>query len=253
MWSRRKGMVRGLALLALALALTAPAGCAAKAPAAPPAARDAAGALPTVGEVLARYVEALGGREAIEKLETRILGGRMVTDLPSREPPVLEEDSLTIVGTADGRYRLRGQGPHWPHGEGWDGRAGWRQDQRGLRRDDDVRTWTDAWLANPQGPLQMREYFPDLRVAGREWRGADAVIVVETSRARRRLVFDEGTGLLVALSHHSELADYREVDGVLVPHRVVHGRKGGSSTLVVETITHNAPVDSALFAMPAED
>lgn len=249
----RGRILAGLVVLAAALTLTPAGGHAAKAPDGPPSAREAAAALPAVDEILARYVAAVGGREAIERLETRVIAGRMITDLPSREPPVLEEDSLEMVGTASGLYRLRGGAEHYLYGEGWDGRVGWRLSQRGLRRDDGVRYGADAWLANPRGPLQLAEYFPDLRVTARERRGTDVFIVVETSRARRRLLFDEATGLLVALSYHHELADYRAVDGVLVPFRVVHGRKGGSSTFHVDAVTHDAPVDSTLFAMPREE
>ena len=40
------------------------------------------------------------------------------------------------------------------------------------------------------------------------------------------------------------------MDGVMLPHRIVCGRKGGLSTYVFETIEHNLPMDDEVFAAP---
>ena len=50
------------------------------------------------------------------------------------------------------------------------------------------------------------------------------------------LHFDVETGLLNNIGFHWCLEDYREVDGVLFPHCIVTGRKGGSSTYVFTEI-----------------
>ena len=46
-----------------------------------------AGDLPTVDAILDRYVQALGGRETIEKLDTRTLSGVQIDDRPYQGPP----------------------------------------------------------------------------------------------------------------------------------------------------------------------
>ena len=41
------------------------------------------------------------------------------------------------------------------------------------------------------------------------------------------------------------------VDGVMVPFRIVLGRKGGSSTYHIAERKHNLPIDDSIFEMPA--
>ncbi len=74
--------------------------------------------------------------------------------------------------------------------------------------------------------------------------------VVDTARGGP-LYFDAQTGLLLRVGLYEELHEYREVDGVLVPHRLVYSRKGGSTTLVVVTIEHNVSLPDERFAVPA--
>jgi len=52
------------------------------------------------------------------------------------------------------------------------------------------------------------------------------------------LYLDVETGLLVRIGHYLTIGDYRDVDGVLVPHRIVNSRKGGSNTWVFERVRH---------------
>ena len=58
------------------------------------------------------------------------------------------------------------------------------------------------------------------------------------------------SGLLNGIGTYWEVQDYRAVDGVLLPHKIVCSRKGGSSTFVFEEIKHNVPIDDGKFSMP---
>jgi hypothetical protein len=208
--------------------------------------------LPALEEVLERYVEAVGGREAIEKLTTRVMTGRLVTDLPSRQPPVYESDGFVIYAKLPGKYLLEYQlSDSSTHRDGYDGRTCWSRARSG---EIDVDAHYDrrfAWLLNPQNALRMRDYFPDMRMRGVSTvEGRSAYQVAIDDDVSHTLHFDAETGLLVWLGYNRYLGDYREVDGVLFPFRYEISRKGGSSTYVIDSVEHNVPIDEAEFAAP---
>jgi hypothetical protein len=185
--------------------------------------------VPTLQEVLDRYIEAVGGREAIEKLTTRVLKGRLVTDLPTRQPPVHESNGFWLYG-APGKYLYIQQSAFGTRREGFDGDVCWSWVGRDISLDHhyDRRF---AWLADPQNGLYMREYFPDMKVAGKTTLEGRAVHRVDIDEDESHaLYFDVETGLLTWLGFNRELREYREVDGVRVPFSMAISRKGGSST-----------------------
>ncbi len=47
------------------------------------------------------------------------------------------------------------------------------------------------------------------------------------------------------------LGDYREVNGMMIPHSIQVIQDMGSQTLTIELIEHNIEIDDALFVMPA--
>ena len=62
--------------------------------------------LPTLEQILERHVVAVGGRDAIARLTTRVMKGRLVTDLPTREPPVHESNGFEFYSKTPGKYRF---------------------------------------------------------------------------------------------------------------------------------------------------
>jgi hypothetical protein len=206
--------------------------------------------VPTLEEVLERYVEAVGGREAIERLTTRVITGREVTDLPSRQPPVYESDGFEIYAKVPGKYLYVQQSARGTHRDGCDGRVCWRLAGGELQLDAhyDPRF---ACFVDPQNALRMRDYFPEMRMRGVATLEDRLMYVVDIDDdVSHALYFDAETGLLVRLGYNRELDDYREVDGVLVPFSMAISRKGGSSTYIVETIEHNVPIDDVELAAP---
>jgi hypothetical protein len=207
----------------------------------------------TVDQVLERYIEALGGRDAIEKLTTRVCTGQVTTDLRSREIPILEihmfeaytkipRSFLSVTYTDAGIERM-----------GFDGEVGWIKDKCDIRQHEWVGRDKLAWLLNPQNALRIKEYFPGLSLSGTERIGGGRVYVViphERSKAHYAFHFDVETGLLVRIGYYWDLQDYRKVDGVLFPHRIETSRKGGSTTYEFREIRHNVPVKDSIFAMP---
>jgi hypothetical protein len=205
--------------------------------------------LPTVEQLLAGYVEAVGGQAALEELDTRIMLGREITDLPYRGPPA--EASLEGAAVYPDRWSLTltdsVEDRTWCNGaQVWHHRSG-DSELKGT----EVHTRA-SFLLDPRGPLRVAEYFPDLRVTGREVVSGREVWVVENDLdpTYNALRFEVESGLLVQIGHYWTLEDYRVFDGVLVPTRISQSRKGGSTTWVWDDVKHNESVDVERFAPP---
>jgi hypothetical protein len=212
--------------------------------------RDQQEPLPTLQEILDRHIEAVGGRDAIAKLTTRVMTGRLVTDLPTRQPPVHEANGFWIYAKAPGKYLVIQQSAFGTRREGYDGETCWSRAGAEVALDAhyDRRF---AWLVDPQNALRMREYFPDMNVTGTATLDGRLLYRVDIDDdPSHTLHFDVETGLLTRLGYNRELHDYREVDGVLVPFSMAISRKGGSSTYVFDEIEHNVPIEDARFAPP---
>ena len=207
--------------------------------------------LPALEEVLERYVEAVGGREAIERLTTRVLTGRLVTDLPSRQPPVYESNSFVIYAKLPGKYLVEYQlSDSGTHRDGYDGRTCWSWAEGEVELDAHYAR-RFAWLIDPRNALRMWDYFPDMKMRGvTTLEGRSAYQVAIDDDVSHTLHFDAETGLLGRLGYNRELSEYREVDGVLFPFRYAISRKGGSSAYVIDSVEHNVPIDDAELAAP---
>ncbi|UCC83938.1 MAG: hypothetical protein JSW46_03105 [Gemmatimonadota bacterium] len=207
-------------------------------------------AVPTLEEVLERYIEAVGGREAIERLTTRVMTGRLVTELPTRQPPVYESNGFVIYAKVPGKYLYVQQSARGTHKDGCDGPACWRW-AAGETEFDAHYDPRFAWSADPQNATRMWDYFPDMRMRGEgTLEGRPVYLVDIDDDVSHALYFDAQTGLLVRLGYNREINDYREADGVVVPFSISISRKGGSSTYIVDTIEHNVPIDDSEFAAP---
>lgn len=220
------------------------------APAAPLPSATQQDTLPTLDQVIERHIEAIGGREAIVKLTTRVTHGREVTDLPTWSPPVHESAEFWIYAKTPGKYRFAQASDGETHREGYDGQVCWKWVDGELNLDAhcDRRF---AWLIDPQNVLRIKEYFPDMQLIGSRTLGGRPVYRVDIDDDESHsLYFDAETGLLVRLGYNRELSDYREVDGVLVPFRYSISRKGGSSTYYFDEIEHNVTLEDTVFSPP---
>ncbi len=206
--------------------------------------------LPTLSLVLARYVEAVGGRDAVENLETRVCQGLEIDDRPHRGP--VETSRVEAYGKMPDRTLTVVHGPDGVACTGCDGWVGWHTGPTAVRLEESERRSRTAWLLDPQGPVRLEEYFPGMHLAGRGVVEGQPVYVVECDRdtAHYALYFDTETGLLIRVGYYWSLGDYREVDGVMVPFQISGSRKGGSTTFVFAEVVHDVPLEDNLFHMP---
>ena len=198
--------------------------------------------LPTLDQVLSRYVEVMGGAEAIGKLETRTITGRQIDDRPYRGPAVTS--SLKAFADAAGDWTMSLDGPEGQWREGCAAGRPWVR-QPGEDGSEGTHGNTKlGFLFNAQGPLQVARYFPNPRLTGTWTHDGVAYYQVENDLAAEHytLYFEVETGMLTRIGYHWRLEDFRPVDGVLVPGKVVRGRKGGSTDLIFDDVAHGAHV-----------
>jgi len=229
--------------------------------------------LPSADQVVAKYVQALGGEAALRKVTTRSItatwqmptgpGGN--TPVPAQVERYDKAPNLTvsISHTAMGTNAM-----------GFDGSTAWLQDAKGgvadapaidlghLKRDADF-----------YAPLDLKQTYTRLSVTGVEKvNGRDAYVVVGLLQGEKpdQLFFDTQSGLLVRkvvtvptslgdAPMAFEYDDYRNAGGgVKFPYtiRSIPGAPYSNyalfshSTLKVTKVQDNAPLDDAKFARP---
>ena len=218
-------------------------------------------ALPTVEQILDKYVAAIGGRAAIERLNTRVSKGTQViwdgTEFPF-ETTQKSPDKYLDVTTRPNNVVVT---------IGFDGTAAWLQGPRGLRDLGGSQLADLKRDADLRGDLRLRELYPDMSVAGKERIGErDAYVIVSRISDKRleRLYFDARTGLLLRIAATTEtplarlpeetvFEDYREVDGVKLPFvvRTSYVDPFIGWTRKFTEIRHNVAVEDSKFTKPA--
>jgi predicted O-methyltransferase YrrM len=208
--------------------------------------------LPALDTILRRYIEALGGRETIARLWTRVCKGQFIDDLSWQDPQIKSYELKAYAQIPD-KWKTSVQTEKGSEQNGFDGAIGWKLNADRIERDDRARQSWMGYLLNPQGFLRINEYFPGMKLLGKEILDGKEVYLVGSSYgsgAQNRLSFDAETGLLIRIGQHWTFEDYREVDGVRFPFRIATSRKGGESYFSFETIKHNVSIDPAEFSMP---
>jgi photosynthetic reaction center cytochrome c subunit len=221
-----------------------------------PAGRGAQRPTETVDDVLDKYVSALGGRDALAKLTSRVRRGTLTNRAGQSSPVTVEEAPAGLirvaVGATPGIVRAA------------DGTSAWTQSGDRVRRLDHVETANAGLQADMSLGLRLKEQYSALAVRAYDRVNGKAVVVVEGRRpaAAETFYFDRATGLLVRrsarlntplgqLPAQIDYDDYRPADGVLTPFEVRVTDWESVSAQKFSDVTHNQPIDAARFAPPA--
>jgi predicted O-methyltransferase YrrM len=203
------------------------------------------GEIPTIDAILEAYIRAVGGREAFTRLTTRSCNGCYL----------LSQDKMfrfQALAQVPYRWTLSIHNADSIEKNGFDGAIGWAQTADRIERADHFSRAILGWWLNPQGPVELQKYFPDLHFKKMGVREGNTVHVLESAEpdgVKRVLEFESDTGLLRRIDNNVILEDYRKIDGAALPFRVViNGREPKIFELV--EVRHNVAVDDRLFAMP---
>lgn len=221
-------------------------------------AAEAAQHLPTADQILEKYLLALGGAEALEKIHTRVQKGTI--NIGGRQLP-MEVDSKAP--------NKRISSVHTPNGDNitaFDGQMGWigNPGPRPPREMSAPEVEAVSFDATFYLPLELKKMFTQTRVRPAEKIGGHDVVEligIKEGKPPVRLFFDQDSGLLVRTVRYAETplgrnptevdyADYRTEGGVKVPHQWTVARPLGRFTIQVSEVQQNVPIEDAKFAKP---
>lgn len=193
---------------------------------------------PTLQEIFDRNIEAMGGREAFVALAGRTVRGRQIDDRPYAGPAVTSR--LEARADTAGHWWMTLAAGNEIHAEGRDAGGCWSRKPGEEAKPRDRSDAKLGYLLDPRGPLRIAQHFPNPRLTGtRIFEGVTYWMVENDLKyAYYTLYFEVESGLLSRIGFHWWLEDFREIDGVLVPHTVVRGRKGGSTNLYWDEVVH---------------
>src|SRR6185437_2897795 len=212
---------------------------------------------PSADQILTRYVAALGGAGAIDKVSSRVQTGtatfgghdtpiEIYSKAPEKRVSIMKMGSTESVTAYDGTSG-------WMSSTGRPIREMNTADLEASKMDADLHFATD-----------VKSEFSDWRVLPAEKVGDHEAQVIRgriPEKPPLKLYFDEQSGLLVRLVRYAETPlgnnptqidyfDYRDVDGVKVPFKWTVSRPGNSFTIQIAKTEQNIPVNDAKFAKP---
>jgi photosynthetic reaction center cytochrome c subunit len=216
--------------------------------------------LPAADQLLDKYLQALGGREALGKISSRIEKGTLTSS---------DGDHAAIEVSAKAPDK-RFSAMHLPKGgesiTAFDGHMGWlgnpQRPPRAMSPAENENARLDAEI---QFGTDLKTLFTGFRVRTKEKvAGHDTYVVNGFNEGKPpvKFYFDVESGLLLRFVRYTEtplgrnpvqvdFADYRKAGGVKVPYRWTLARPSGRFTIQVDELRQNVPVDDAKFAMPA--
>jgi photosynthetic reaction center cytochrome c subunit len=215
---------------------------------------------PSMNEILAKYVDAIGGSGAVQKNRTRAEQGSV------EGPHGLHAAIETYRTAPDKAFAIE----HRANGdvmEGVDGNVGW-----GKRANGEVTEESGDELARSR---QWAEFYPGehfekdyerFQVGGIETvNGHDASVMMAWWKGggADRIYFDVQSGLLMRITHsiesplgalplQTEYEDYRDVNGLKIPFTVRVTRVDGATTYTWQKMEANVAIDPRRYEKPAK-
>lgn len=216
---------------------------------------------PTADQILDKYYQAIGGKAAVEKLNSRVSKG------------TLELPAMGISGSLEGYAKapnknitiisLEGVGEFK---QGFTGTEAWSLNpMEGMKTLSGDELDTAKRDADFYSNIKIKENFPKLEVKGTEKVGDKTAYVIVGTPAKgapEKFYFDTQSGLLLrrdserqtgqGLFHiEATMEDYKDVDGVKIPFTVKQSNEAQSFVIKFSEIKHNVPVDDAKFNKPS--
>ncbi|MCG3160708.1 MAG: hypothetical protein JMDDDDMK_01777 [Acidobacteria bacterium] len=218
-------------------------------------------ALPTVDEVLDKFVKALGGREAVEKITSRSVKGSF------------EIEAMNMTGTLEMAAKAPNKSATKVDIPGFgvvnnvfDGAKAWATDpMQGLRELSGGELAAMKRRSDFYAEINYKKIYPKMEMKGKEKVGSYETYVIEATPAEggpEKLYFDVNTGLLVRqdmevegpqgkMATESYMDDYKVVDGVKVAHTMKQVNPMFAMTMKFTEVKTNVPIDDAKFNKPS--
>ncbi len=232
-----------------------------------------AGSVPaqTADELIDKHLAAIGGRDTISKLQSRMETGTMTLSMQGAEVAgtievynkvpnktrVLIKLDLSAMGAAEMTIDQR-----------CDGETGFQINT--LQGDKEITGNQLQNMRNAQFPsplLNYKETGAKVEVVGKEKiDGRDMIVLQYTPKtgSASRQYFDPETFLITRIvmkmdipelggeiEQTTDLSDYRDTDGIKLPFKSKITNPMQLMTITLSKIEHNKPIDDAMFSKPA--
>ena len=217
---------------------------------------------PTVDSILDKFVEAAGGRSAIEKIKSRTVKGE-VDLLGSTSDWVLEAKAPNKQFSGFNSPILGAVA------DGFDGTIAWSKNQAGVRikeGEELIKTKRDSDFYRD---LNLKKLYPDLGYKGTDKVDGEEVHILESKPSasnRERFAFSTKSNLLIQQESEFEspqgkigvtvrMTDFRAVDGIKYAHsmkfKIRFGEQDLEFAIKVKEVKHDAAIEDAKFSKPA--
>ena len=213
---------------------------------------------PPAEQIIAKYVEAIGGAAALQRISTRQEKGTI--NISGRNLPIeilsrIGGKQLTVI--------------HLPNGDSitaYDGASGWTSaPNRPVREIPSVEVASAKPEVDLQLPLHIKQLFNEVKTAGTEKIGdreSYVVAGINSGEIAAKFYFDKESGYLLRILRYTksplgrnstqiDYADFRTLNGLKVPFRKTIARPNSRLTVQIEDAEFNVPVDVKKFARPA--
>jgi photosynthetic reaction center cytochrome c subunit len=217
---------------------------------------SAKAALPSADQLLDKYLAAVGGAAALQKITSRVAKGtasfagqKVLVDVFAKAP----DKRLSVMHLKDGESLTA-----------FDGHQGWLSVPSRVHMMSAAENAAASIDADFYFPIDIKSRYEKFRVeAGEKIDGHETYLIIgrKEDQPPLRLYLDTQSGLLLRLVRYAETplgrnptqvdyADYREADGIKIPFRWTLARPGNRFTIQVEQLQQNVPVDDAKFTAP---
>lgn len=218
--------------------------------------------LPTVKEILDKYVAALGGRAANERIKSRVTKGTF--ELAPMGIKGTMETYSAAPGKSYSKTNLQGVGEII---EGFDGTTAWSMNPIQGNRDKTGDELIQSKLINNfYREINLDKLYSKMEVNRAEKLGDRDVYVVTataTGLDPETFYFDKQTGLIVRadsvlVSPEGKMAaqtfyeDVREIDGIKLPFKMRLVLPQFEAVTTITEIKHNVPVEDGKFTKPKQ-
>ena len=224
----------------------------------PPGNEGSASNAPAVEQIIQKYIDAIGGADALGKVNTRQEKGTI--DISGRSLPI------EILSRTGGKQLTVIHLPNGDNVTAYDGISGWTSGPNRL-----VREISSIEVASAQAeidlqlPLHVKQIFSEVKSVAPEKIGDRETYVVagiSSGEVAAKFYFDEDSGYLLRILRYTrsplgrnpteiDYSDYRAQGGLKVPFQRTIARPNSRLTVKIDEAKFNVPVDEAKFARPA--
>ncbi len=228
-----------------------------------PSAQPDAKAAQEGAKIIAQYVKATGGAQALARIHTLSIQGTVTGSAAGAGPSDINSGTYTLDTKLPNRYysELVFGGKRWI--EAYNGKSAWHEDAAGnpvtMVSDDSLETQFESQIANTR-LLELKKNKVDAAFIGHaSVQGKDALEVELTSatRVKRELYFDPQTHLLVEESGVADrmptrifFSEYRPEKEIRLPWKIELHRGEDVCTIDVTSAAVNGPIGERVFDLP---